>query len=135
MTTKTIEELWKTQADKEDITITGLKPTIMKKLIYVASPYSLGDTAVNVRKAIEAGDVLYESGYIPYIPHLMMLWHIVSPDHEKKWLEIGQAMLRRCDAVLRLNGESVGADNEVVLARSLGIPVYYSITELLKHER
>ena len=33
------------------------------------------------------------------------------------------------DAVLRLPGESAGADREVQHAKSLNIPVYYSIEE------
>jgi len=35
-----------------------------------------------------------------------------------------------CDCVLRLEGESPGADAEVVLAKKKGIPVFYSIDEL-----
>jgi hypothetical protein len=35
------------------------------------------------------------------------------------------------DAVLRLPGTSPGADREVALALSLGIPVYYDIEEML----
>jgi hypothetical protein len=38
--------------------------------------------------------------------------------------------LKCCDAVLRLPGESTGADREVALAKELGIPVYYSIADI-----
>jgi hypothetical protein len=37
---------------------------------------------------------------------------------------------RHCDAVLRLPGESTGADNDVRIARERGIPAYHSIDEL-----
>jgi hypothetical protein len=35
-----------------------------------------------------------------------------------------------CDCVLRLPGESKGADAEVKFAQEIGKPVYYSIAEL-----
>lgn len=43
---------------------------------------------------------------------------------------MGNAVLERCDAVLRLPGESPGADREVHYAISLGKPVYYGLEEL-----
>jgi hypothetical protein len=38
-----------------------------------------------------------------------------------------------CDAILRLPGESAGADEEVKLAKELGKPVFYSIVDLRNH--
>jgi hypothetical protein len=35
------------------------------------------------------------------------------------------------DAVYRFSGESAEADREVKLAESLGIPVFYTLTELV----
>jgi ABC-type sugar transport system substrate-binding protein len=35
-----------------------------------------------------------------------------------------QRLLQHCDAVLRLPGESTGADQDVAIARERGIPVY-----------
>jgi hypothetical protein len=40
--------------------------------------------------------------------------------------------LKSCDCVLRMSGDSPGADKEVMLAEVLAIPVYYSIEELLE---
>ena len=39
-------------------------------------------------------------------------------------------LLQHCDAVLRLPGASKGADNDVAIALSRGIPVYRSIDEV-----
>jgi len=39
-------------------------------------------------------------------------------------------LLERCDAVLRLPGESRGADQDVAIARERGIPVYTDISEV-----
>jgi hypothetical protein len=41
-----------------------------------------------------------------------------------------QRLLQHCDAVLRLPGESAGADQDVRTAESLGLPVYHDVTEI-----
>jgi len=102
----------------------------MKKVIYIAGPYTKGDVALNVRNAIDAGDTLLEKGYIPFVPHLSHFWHFISPKTHREWLEIDKAILERCDALLRLEGESAGADEEVNHARQLGIDIYWSIKDL-----
>lgn len=38
--------------------------------------------------------------------------------------------LLACDAVLRIPGDSAGADREVEMAKSANIPVYYTVEEL-----
>ncbi len=101
-------------------------------LIYIASPYTLGDQALNVRRQIEAADKLLELGHIPLIPCLSHLWHLISPKPYDEWLRIGIAWLSHCDAVLRLDGLSIGADLEVAGARKLRKPVYYSLESVPK---
>jgi len=98
--------------------------------VYVSAPYTNGDTVWNVRRAIDAGDKLVEMGHFPFIPHLSHFWHYVSPKSWEQWLEIDRAFIPVCDAVLRLTGESKGADIEVEEAKKLGIPIYYSLDEL-----
>ena len=41
-----------------------------------------------------------------------------------------ERLLEHCDAVLRLPGESTGADQDVAIARRRGIPVYHQIEEI-----
>lgn len=88
-----------------------------KVRVYIAGPYSGGDTIVNIRKAIEAADRLLEKGYAPYIPHLTGFWHFMSPKPYESWMEIDQDWLDACDIVLRLPGHSSGADREVARAQ------------------
>lgn len=97
--------------------------------VYIAGPYTKGDVVVNVRNAIAAADELLALGHHPFIPHLTHLWHMVSPKEYEEWLAIDLVWLRVCDALLRIPGESSGADKEVDAARELSIPVY-SIEEL-----
>jgi len=99
-------------------------------LIYIASPYSLGDIAVNVRNSLMVADEVLKKGHIPFCPCLTHFWHFLSPKPWEVWLEIDSAILERCDALLRLDGDSEGADREVGQARYLGIPIYYSLEEV-----
>lgn len=102
----------------------------MKK-VYVAGPYTLGDVAVNVRNAIIAADVLADHGFAPFVPHLSHFWHMHRPRPYADWLAIDLAFLLSCDLVLRLPGESPGADLEVKTAQERNIPVYFDIDTLL----
>ena len=98
--------------------------------IYIGGPYSKGDTVLNVRNAVMAAEQVLRRGHIPYIPHLTMLWHFISPHEYQFWLDYDIEWLRLCDALLRLPGESSGADKEVALSEGLGKPVYYSVHEI-----
>ncbi len=102
------------------------------KRVYIAGPYTRGDVAQNVRRAIAAADRIADHGFVPFLPHLNHFWHLVFPRHYEEWLVIDMEWLSFCDAVLRLSGESAGADKEVTLARKLNIPVFTSVESLLE---
>ncbi|MEK7381836.1 MAG: DUF4406 domain-containing protein [Elusimicrobiota bacterium] len=103
--------------------------------IYVAGPYTLGDSVLNVRAAILVADELWQLGYAPFIPHETMLWHLVAPKSYEEWMTIDREWLGACDAVFRLPGESKGADREVEDARSRGLPVHFTISSLVDDPR
>jgi hypothetical protein len=98
--------------------------------VYIAGPYTKGDVGINVRNAIVMGNKVHTRGFVPFIPHLTHFWHLLSPKSYTDWLEYDNQWLPLCDCVLRLPGESYGADQEVELALSLEMPVYYSLQEL-----
>lgn len=109
----------------------------MRPRVYVAGPISKGDTEANVQRGIEVGLQLLEAGYAPFIPHLSAraypsgdTSHLVGTALYEKWLEVDLAFIAVCDAVLRLPGESAGADREVEHAYAHNIPVFKSIEEL-----
>jgi len=104
---------------------------VRPKRVYIAGPYTLGDTAENVGNAILAANELAEYGFIPFVPHLTHLWHFLCPHPVEFWYAYDNTWLKLCDCLLRLPGESSGSDAEVALAEELGIPVYYSIEEVL----
>ncbi len=98
--------------------------------IYVAGPYSKGDTAVNVRNAILAAERIVDLGHIPYIPHLTHFWHLVAPHEIGFWYNYDLEWLGYCDAIVRLPRESAGADNEVRKTRDLGLQVFDGIDSI-----
>lgn len=100
--------------------------------IYVAGPISCGDYLMNLRRGILAGVELIRRGYAPFIPHLDYSAYMFAPeemDYETR-LRVDFDWIEKCDGVLRLSGESPGADREVELADSMDIPVFYSMDQL-----
>ena len=102
--------------------------------IYVAGPYSTGDVALNVRRAIMVADFLLKQGHVPFLPHLTHFWHLVSPGPYEQWLCLDLAWLPLCEALVRLPGYSNGADREVTEALRLGVPVYLGIEAFQRRE-
>lgn len=98
--------------------------------VYIASPYTLGNQAENVRRQMDAANELINLGFNPYVPLLWHFQHMVHPQDYQTWLNIDMEWVTVCDCLLRLEGESDGADNEVMFAETLNIPIFYSIKEL-----
>lgn len=44
-------------------------------------------------------------------------------------------VLAKCDAILRIKGASIGADQDVALAKNLGLKVYYDINDIPNAEQ
>jgi hypothetical protein len=109
----------------------------MKRLVavYIASPYTKGDVVVNVRDSFLIADRLVELGYAPYAPLYCHFWHFLSPKPYEVWTALDKEWVLRCDCLLRLPGESSGADAEVELAKDNLIPVFYSIEEIVRWEK
>ena len=103
----------------------------MSKTVYIASPYTKGDVAVNVRESILMAEKLRFLGYLPYCPFWTHFWHFLSPHEYEYWTGMDLEWLEICDCLLRLPGESSGADNEVAYMLKLGKPVFYSIKDLI----
>jgi hypothetical protein len=104
--------------------------------IYVAGPMtSSGNPYNNINRGISAATVLLDRGYAPYLPHLTCFWEAaVGTRNIATWLELDFAFLETCDAMLRLDGESHGADSEKAFALMHNIPVYHSLDTLCASE-
>ena len=102
-----------------------------RPLVYVAGPYTRPDPVENTHRVIELASELVNEGLItPLVPHLTLLWHLVSPRPLDFWYEYDIATLARCDAVFRMEGESEGADREVKFAQEAGLPVFTDLGDL-----
>lgn len=102
------------------------------KKVYIAGPMSRGNRLANLNKGLTACRILLEAGYAPFCPMLsFFMAAFVDLDHQQ-WMRADLPWVRSADAVLRLDGESVGADQETALAEELGIPVFRSMDDLMQ---
>jgi hypothetical protein len=122
----------------------------MKKpmLVLIAGPYLSGTGGDPVRIAAnrarleaQAGPI-YERGHLPLVGEWLALPIIHAAGglchgdavFNAYQYPVAQRLLERCDAVLRIPGESRGADLDVDRARGLGIPVYETVEEIPPRE-
>ena len=113
----------------------------MKPVVYIASPYSKGDPAINTHFQCQVFDQLMDDGHVwPVVPLWSHFQHTLFPRPYEDWIAYDLALLPRYDACLRLNAEypklkytedrSSGADREVDEFKRMGKPVFYSIEDL-----
>lgn len=107
----------------------------MKTRVYIAAPYSKGDQAANVAAACRAWFELHNLGFAPFCPHWSHLQHLLYPLPYEAWMSHCFEWLQACDVVLRLPGDSPGADRETSAARRLGIPVFDTLDQLIRWRR
>ena len=115
-------------------------------LIYIASPISQGVVRDIVARACSAGHQLMQAGIPVLIPHLSVFLgmkqnydgaggyvpEVLPLDTTlKQWYLMGIMMVLHCDAVLRLPGDSVGADMETGMADKNNIPVFHSVEKVI----
>jgi nucleoside 2-deoxyribosyltransferase len=103
--------------------------------VFVSGPLTKPCPKANAARALEAGSALRRAGYVPFIPHLSLAWEAQDPQHYETWMSWCFAWLSKCDAVVRLPGESSGADREVGYAKRLGLPVFNGVDAFLQRGR
>jgi hypothetical protein len=94
--------------------------------------------AANLRALEAAAWPVFERGHVPMIGEWVALPVLASmgadgptdPRAADVLYPTAERLLEHCDAVLRLPGESRGADNDVAIARRRGLPVYTSVDEI-----
>jgi len=89
---------------------------------------TVGEPGPNLHAAASVAADLLLAGCNPVVPHVTWILHAIRPDVPvEAWTDWCLSVLARCDALYRLDGESVGADRELERAKELGIPVFRSI--------
>jgi hypothetical protein len=107
-----------------------------RPVVYIASPYTKGDPAINTWFQMKVFHELLDDGVVwPFIPLTSHFMHLQRPRHYQDWIDYDLALLDRFDACLRLDAscpelkykvsESSGADGEVNRFRALNKPVFY----------
>lgn len=99
--------------------------------VYISGPITLGDQRENVRLAMGVAHELINCGYAPLCPHLSWFYPFANDVPHATWIAADLPWVEVSDAVLRLPGESKGADEEVAFAELCGIPVFTSIGNLV----
>jgi hypothetical protein len=113
-------------------------------LVLIAGPFRSGTDndpvliARNLERLESYSLPIYNAGHIPLIGEWLSLPMIreegsssLSDRISEKYLyPVANRLLERCDAVLRVEGPSKGADADVQIARERGLPVYYRVEDL-----
>lgn len=110
-------------------------------LILVAGPYRSGTggdpdlIAANLARLEQAAAPIHRLGHVPMIGEWVALPILrgMGPEEAAEgdvMYETAHRILQHCDAVLRLPGDSAGADADVEIARERGLPVYRTIDEI-----
>ncbi|MGZ3752902.1 MAG: DUF4406 domain-containing protein [Mucilaginibacter sp.] len=113
--------------------------------ILVAGPYRSGtnDDPELMRQNLERLETtalaLFRAGHIPLIGEwlalpLLKLAGSTKPGddiYQEISYPIAHRLIAKCDGVLRITGESKGADNDVKLAHELGLKVYYQLEDII----
>jgi nucleoside 2-deoxyribosyltransferase len=107
--------------------------TCKKIKVYIASPYTLGDVAINVKAQMDMADRLMSAGFVPFAPLYSHFQHMAHPRPYTDWIKFDLEWIKVCDCLLKLPEESSGADEEVEYAKKIGIPVFYKINDLLNY--
>ena len=98
---------------------------VKKPFIYIAGPISKGTYCTNVRNGVEAAKKVKDLGGVYFCPMLDMLYAFLYPEPTwEEFLDYDKQVILRCDAVIRLPGESKGADVEEAWAKEHGIPFF-----------
>lgn len=113
-------------------------------MILIAGPYRSGTgddpalLAANLRALESAAWPVFRSGHVPMIGEWVALPVLTSagadgladPLAEQVMYPTAERLLAHCDGVLRLPGDSRGADQDVAIARERGLPVWFSVEEI-----
>ena len=115
-------------------------------MILIAGPYRSGtkDDPQLMQKNLDHLESvalpLFRMGHIPMIGEwvalpLLHLAGSVKPGdaaYEEILYPVAKRLLEKCDAVLRLEGASKGADEDVRIAKERGLKIYYRLEDVPK---
>lgn len=113
-------------------------------LILIAGPYRSGtnDNPELIQQNLDnleaAALPIFRKGHVPIIGEwvALPLMKLAGSNQigDEAWQEIqypaAHRILEKCDAVLRIEGASKGADEDVRIAKEKGLTIYYNIDDI-----
>jgi hypothetical protein len=118
-----------------------------KPRVYIAGPITKGNLGLNINNATDAFWELLRAGFAPLCPHWSAFAGGIVDTHigpmakaerlpcdstHEDWMGLDLPWVAVSDCVLRLPGESAGADIEVEEARKENIPVFLTVEEIIR---
>lgn len=121
-----------------------MKKKRIMMLILIAGPYrsGTGDDPKLIQQNLDNLEAvalpLFRKGHIPMIGEWVALPLLHLAGSKKPGDDIfneiqypvAHRLLTKCDAVLRIEGASKGADQDVEIAKKLGLKIFYSLDEV-----
>ncbi|HVW15969.1 MAG TPA: DUF4406 domain-containing protein [Mucilaginibacter sp.] len=115
--------------------------------ILIAGPYRSGtnDDPVLMQQNLDRLNAvalqIFRAGHTPLIGEWLALPLLQAAGSKSPGDEtyqeisypVAHRIIAKCDAILRIPGESKGADQDIEVARRLGIRVYYGLEEILRN--
>ena len=103
--------------------------TYPRPRVYIAGPiHGSGTQAKNMAFAMRAAARLQDEGCAVFIPNLWFPYEVfketLEENNQEDWMQMDFAWLRQCHAMVRLPGESPGADREEDFCAQHSIPVF-----------
>jgi hypothetical protein len=113
-------------------------------IVLVAGPYRSGTDGdpqrirQNLHRLESFALDVYNAGHIPLIGEWVALplaaqagsSEVGDSISEQYLYPVAGRLLQRCDAVLRIEGPSKGADEDVRIAKERGLPVYFKLQDV-----
>lgn len=96
-----------------------------RPIVYISGPITKGDKNHNLYQAMVAHKQLLEAGFSVINPMPSMIYPFNHEIEHLAWLENDLPHVAAAHAVLRLPGESLGAEMECQWAEEKGVPIYY----------
>lgn len=106
--------------------------------IMISGPYATGaktraERERNLNALNRAAHEVFRRGHVPIVGVNLALPIIEAAGddtYDELMMPISLAAAERCDAVLRIGGASIGADEEVERIQARGGKVYYALEEI-----
>lgn len=103
----------------------------LRPRVYISGPVTLGDREENIHKAGTLMVELINAGFAVLCPQLTGYIEDQTSVSHDTWIDNDLPWVACADAIIRLEGTSVGADRECLFALHRGIPVVTEVEHLV----